>query len=158
MTEEEIKALQEANEAMKVRLNATMEELDSSRELMSRIYHQTMADEAAETEGTNIFVSPQTVAEMRKVGRWDINRFNHFLRNVKEGARPVTQERALKDLEALRDEMDTVTNLAYRLYDHHDVSYGSATLGHLSRIFAFYVRDATETFAQSIRDKIDAPA
>ncbi len=127
------------------------------KKLMARIYHQTMADEAAASEGTNIFVSPQTVADMEKFGRWRIGTFNRFLHSAEEGTLPVTPERVLKDLEALRDEMDTVTTLAWKLYDHHDVSHGAATLGHLSRIFAFYVRDATEAFAQSVRDKINAP-
>ncbi len=146
MTEDQIKAIQ-----------AIQADNDALKKLVSRIYHQTMADEAAASEGTNIFVSPQTVADMEKFGRGDISAFNPFMAGIREGARPVTHETALKDLEALRDEMDTVTVLARRLYDHHDVSHGSATLGHLSRIFAFYVRDATESFAQSVRDKIDVP-
>lgn len=130
-------------------LKAANRELEK---LVINAFHQTIADPAAKTDGTTIFLPPEAIEMLKAVGGDRIRSVNTFLGD--RWRRP-DAETALQDMRDVREVMDAATRSAYKLYWHHDICYGSALLGHLSRIFAFYVRDALDVHIDELSKDIE---
>lgn len=126
---------------------------DDLEKLVTNVFHQTMADPAAKSDGTSVYLPAEAVEAIKAVGGEHIRKINPL--SMRPWDAPHA-EQALKDMRLVREKLDDVGNSVRKLYWHHDVCYGSALMAHIIRMTSRHTRDSIDMIVAELEKDIEA--